>query len=425
MKLESYWLDTSPAFKGGVQGDVSGRADVVVIGGGFTGLSAALALARRKASVVVLEASRVLGEASGRNGGQCNNGLAHDYAGLVQRLGAELARALYLAFNAAVDTVERLIHEEKIACDFARRGKLKLAVKPEHFATFAKAYDRLRVDVDPYITLVPPDGLGAEIGSDVFHGGLVHPASAQLHPGKFGIGLADAAVRKGARIYESAAVTALERLSGSAYRVTSERGTIQAVQVLLATGCTRLGPFPWFRRRIIPVGSFIVVTEPLTPSVLDRVLPTRRGYVTSANIGNYFRATPDSRLLFGGRARFAMSNPRSDQKSGEILRVELGRIFPELRDVRIDYCWGGLVDITADRLPRAGEHAGMFYATGFSGHGVQMSAHMGQIMADVMAGNRDANPLRDLSWPSILGYFGTPWFLPIIGAYYRVQDILH
>ncbi|TAK99116.1 MAG: FAD-binding oxidoreductase [Rhodospirillaceae bacterium] len=425
MKLDSYWLDTTPAFGGGAQGDVSGRADVVVIGGGFTGLSAALALGRRKASVVVLEAGRVLGEASGRNGGQCNNGLAHDYAGLVRSMGAEQARALYLAFNAAVGTVERLVQEEQIACDFARRGKLKLAVKPEHFASFAKAYETLRVDVDPDVRLVPSDRLRTEIGSDIFHGGLVQPASAQLHPGKFGVGLANAAARNGARIYESAAVTGLERVSGSAYRVISERGPIRADQVLVATGCTRQGPFGWFRRRIIPVGSFIVVTEPLTSSVLDRLLPTRRGCVTSANIGNYFRTTPDNRLLFGGRARFAMSNPRSDQKSGEILCAMLGRVFPELRDVRIDYCWGGLVDITADRLPRAGEHEGMFYATGFSGHGVQMSAHMGQMMADVMGGNRDANPLRHLSWPSIFGYFGTPWFLPMVGAYYRLQDILH
>lgn len=425
MKLESYWLDTAPAFDGAAQGPVEGRVDVVVIGGGFTGLSAALALARRKASVVVLEAGRVVGEASGRNGGQCNNGLAHDFAALAASLGKERARDFYRAYSAAVDTVERLIGDEAIDCDFHRNGRIKLAAKPAHFDKLAQACELLRAEVDQNIHLVPPDRMRDEVGSDAFYGGLVQTTSAQMHVGKFGIGMAQAAARYGARIYESAAVTAVERASGTSFRVTSTRGTVNADQVLIATGSTSNGPFGWFQRRLAPVGSFIVVTEPLDRAQLDRLLPTRRSYVTSKNIGNYFRATPDNRLLFGGRARFAMSNPRSDQKSGDILRATLAQVFPELRAVRIDYCWGGLVDMTADRLPRAGEHEGMYYSMGYSGHGVQMSVHMGQVMAEVMGGNADRNPWRQLDWPTIPGHFGKPWFLPLVGAYYRVQDLLH
>jgi glycine/D-amino acid oxidase-like deaminating enzyme len=120
-----------------------------------------------------------------------------------------------------------------------------------------------------------------------------------------------------------------------------------------------------------------------------------------------------------------MSNPRSDKKSGEVLRATLAQLFPELAKVRIDYCWGGSVDMTSDRLPRAGEHEGMFYAMGYSGHGVQMSVHMGQILADMMEGRGDTNPWRDLDWPSIPGHYGRPWFLPVVGAWYRLQDILH
>ena len=166
------------------------------------------------------------------------------------------------------------------------------------------------------------------------------------------------------------------------------------------------------------------MTEPLEQAVLDRLLPARRCYVTSKIIGNYFRTTPDNRLLFGGRARFAMSNPRSDEKSGRILRATLAEVFPELSRIRIDYCWGGLVDMTADRLPRAGEHQGMYYSMGYSGHGVQMSVHMGEVMADVMDGRPEGNPWRQLDWPTIPGHFGKPWFLPLVGAYYRAQDIL-
>lgn len=425
MKLESYWLDTAPAFTRAADGDVHGRADVVVVGGGFTGLSAALALARRKASVIVLEAGRVVGEASGRNGGQCNNGLAHDYAALAQRLGRQSARAFYRAYSLAVDTVERLVREEAIACDFVRKGRIKLAAKPTHYEKLAATYEILRSEVDSDVQLVPRERIRDEVGSDAFHGGLIQTTSAQMHVGKFGVGLAEAAARNGARIYESAAVTALERLPGGTFRVTSTRGVVEANQVLIATGTTTHGPFQWFQHRLAPIGSFIIVTEPLPAAQLARLLPTRRSYVTSKNIGNYFRATPDDRLLFGGRARFAMSNPQSDQKSGRILRATLATMFPELGDVGIDYCWGGLVDMTADRLPRAGEHQGLYFSMGYSGHGVQMSVHMGEVMADVMNGNVERNPWQQLEWPTIPGHFAKPWFLPLVGAYYRVQDILH
>ena len=425
MKFESYWLDTAPTFTSAAQGTAEGRVDVAVIGGGFTGLSAALACARRKASVALLEAGRVIGEASGRNGGQCNSGLAHDFAGLARSIGEDRARAYYQVHREAVDTVERVVREEGIDCAFHRPGRLKLAAKPAHYDDLARACETLRRTVDPEVELVPPERIRTEIASDVFHGGLLQKTSAQLHVGRFGVGLAEAAARQGVRIYEAAAVTKLDRLPDGRYRVTTGSGTVEASQVLIATGASTRGPFGWFRRRIVPVGSFAVVTEALDSGVLNRLVPARRNYVTSRIIGNYFRTTPDQRLLFGGRARFAMSNPRSDEKSGRVLRQGLAAIFPELSDVRIDYCWGGLVDMTADRLPRAGQHDGVYYSMGYSGHGVQMSVLMGQRMAEMMEGRPAANPWRELAWPSIPGHFGKPWFLPLVGAYYRVQDYLH
>lgn len=425
MKAESYWLDTAPAFALGAASPLesAGRVDAAIVGGGFTGLSAALALAKRGASVVVLEAGRVAGEASGRNGGHCNNG-SYDYPAAVARFGQEKAGAMYRDFDAAVDTVERIVREEAIACDFARTGKLKLAAKPQHYASLERIRDAL-APVDEALELIPPERMREELDSDAFHGGLLQKKSAQMHMGKFAAGLAGAATRRGARIYEHATVTGLERLSGRAHRIQTARGAIEAAQVLIATGSSRPGPLAWFRRRIVPVGSFIVATEPLGAAAIDRLLPKRRNYVTTRIIGHYFRATPDERLLFGGRARFAMSSPTSDAKSGVILRKAMEETFPSLKGARIDYCWGGLVDMTVDRLPRAGEHRGLLYSMGYSGHGVQMSVHMGQVMADIIAGRPRASPWLELDWHAIPGHYGDPWFLPLVGAWFRMQDMLH
>jgi glycine/D-amino acid oxidase-like deaminating enzyme len=375
--------------------------------------------------VALFEASRVGAQASGRNGGQCNGGLAHDYGALIASVGLERTRAYHRAYCAAVDTVERYVGEERIDCDFARRGRLKLAAKPQHFGGLARTCELLTNQIDADYQLLTRAQCRDEVGSDAFHGGMLHPPSAQLHPGKLAVGLATAAARHGVRVYEGTPVTGCEPLTGSAHRITTPRGTVDAQQVLVATGSTDTGPFGWFRRRLAPVGSFIVVTEPLAAEQIQHLLPRRRGYVTSRIIGNYFRITPDDRLLWGGRARFAMSNPRSDARSGDVLRESLRQVFPELGAVRLDYCWGGLVDMTQDRFPRAGEHAGLWYAMGYSGHGVQMSVHMGDAMARVMAGDAAANPWRDLSWPAIPGHVGKPWFLPFVGAYYRVKDYLY
>lgn len=425
MKLEPYWLATAPRFSNGVAAPVAGKVDVAIVGGGFTGLSAALALAKSGASVAVLEAGQVIGEASGRNGGHCNNGLAHDLGSIAASLGEERAVALYRAFDSAVDTVEALVASEAIDCGFARTGKIKLAAKPEHFAKLEKSAALLKRTVEPDLIVVPPGEIRREIGSDGFFGGLIFPRSAHMHMGRFGVGLAEAAARRGVAIYENAAVTSLERLRGKAHRVVSSRGVVEAGQVLLATGASRQGPFAWLRRRIVPVGSFIIATEPLSPERAAAIMPTRRTATTTKNIGNYFRLTQDNRLIFGGRARFALSNPKSDAKSGAILEARMLELFPQLSGTRIDYCWGGLVDMTADRLPRAGERDGIFYALGYSGHGTQMSVHMGQAMARVMGGDVSANPLAGLDWPAVPGHFGPPWFLPFVGMYYRYQDWRH
>ncbi|MFC3282311.1 NAD(P)/FAD-dependent oxidoreductase [Litchfieldella rifensis] len=422
MQLKSYWLDTAPAFTGVSKEPVAGKADVVVVGGGLTGSSAALALAKKGARVVLCEAETVGSAASGRNGGMCNNGFAQDYAAMSAKLGVETANRLYRAFDAGVDTVERLVREEGIDCSFARTGKLKLAAKPEHYDKLARTQELLAAQADPDTRMVSRADLPSEVGSQRYYGGMIFEKGAGMHVGRYVTGLAEAAARRGAQIHQHTPVMGLRALPGGGHEVTTPQGRITASQVLLASGTSQVGPLGWIRRRIVPVGAFIIVTEPLPVEVLDRLLPTRRMTVDTKNLVNYCRVTPDNRLLYGGRARFAVSNPKSDAESGAILRKSMVEMFPELADVRIDYCWGGMVDMTRDRLPRAGERNGIFYSMGYSGHGTQMSTYMGTVMAEVMDGRTELNPWKDFDWPAIPGHFGPPWFLPIVGAYFRLKD---
>jgi hypothetical protein len=205
-----------------------------------------------------------------------------------------------------------------------------------------------------------------ELGSDAFHGGVLSPKSAMIHMGRYANGLAEAAHRHGATIWERNPVTARERIANG-WRLTTPTGSLTARQVVLATDAYTTETFGYFRRRMFPIASFIIVTRPLAPAEVAATIPGNRNYTNSLNIANYFRLTPDNRVLFGGRARFsAVSNQKTDTGSGELLRGQMVGMFPQLADVGIDYCWGGLVGCTQDRYPRAGTADGVIYGMGYS-----------------------------------------------------------
>lgn len=423
MKTVSYWLDSAPSLPPSNE-PLPERADVVVIGGGYTGLSTALHLARKGAEVVLLEAETIGWGASGRNGGHCNTGITVDPQTAIDRYGAAKARELYQAALDAVDFVERLVADEGIDCDFRRCGRLGLAYKPAHFESYRARQRLLAEQFGHELELLSRDELGREIGSTMYHGGILDPLSAQLHPGKYVVGLAQAARRAGVELRERTTALAIEREPAGGFRVVTTRGPIRAGQVMVATNGYTDRLHRGLQRRVLPIGSFVVATEPLSAELAQSISPGRRNMVDSKNFSYYFRLTPDNRLIFGGRARFALSNPESDQKSAPILYRGLTQVFPQLEGVKLDYVWGGTVAFTFDRMLHVGEIDGVYYALGYCGHGVQMASYIGQIMAEVMDGRPEVNPWRDIQFLPVPYAIGWKWLLPLAGMYYKALDVV-
>lgn len=422
MKLTSYWLDTATPSGDYRRTPVPEQVDVAVVGAGFTGLSAALEAARQGASVVVLDQHTVGWGASGRNGGMATTGLAIGLGKAIKRYGRDQAFTMFSEYNHAIDTIEDLVKEHSLDCDFHRPGKLTLAMNAKQVGQMRKTQETLADLAGYQVTVVGRDEIHSEIGTDYYAGGMVDPRGAALHVGKFAHGLAGAARHAGAILCENAQAMSLTGLPGRRHAVHTTRGTVRAERVLIATsGYT--GPLtPWLQRRTIPVGSFIVVTEPLPLETAHRILPQHRMASDNKMLTYYFRITPDNRLLFGGRARFALSSPDSDLKSAAILKEAMSTLFPYLSSARIDYTWGGLVDLTMDQMVHAGQRDGVHYSLGYSGHGVQMATYMGKQMALSMLGKPSRNVWEHLPYPPVPGHFGPPWFLPLIGGYARVVD---
>ena len=437
MKEYPYWWDTVPELARPATPPASfaglpARVDVAIVGAGYTGLAAARQCARAGASVVVLEREHVGWGASSRNGGQVLTGMKVDPAALVSRFGETGARRLFDLSLDAIDALERVIADEAIACDYQRTGHLQAAAKPSHFQAFRLEQALLARVFDHRVELVSREGQHAELGTDAYHGLLVDERSGALNPAKYAAGLASAARRAGATIAEH---TAVDRLS----RVVSPTGTgrwtvatssgegkveIDAGDVLIATNGYTNGAAPALRRRFVPIGSYIIATEPLAAADAASLLPRGRMAFDSKNFLYYWRLTADRRLLFGGRAEFARPTPDTTRRAASILREGLARVFPQVASAGIAYGWGGNVAFTRDQMPRAGRLGEAYYAGGYCGHGIAMATCLGTLIARRMAGETIDHPLVDDRFAAIPLYDGRPWFLPLVGAYYRVRDWL-
>jgi len=353
-------------------------ADVCVVGGGYTGLSAALHLAEAGLEVVLVEAQRVGWGASGRNGGQVGSGQRRDQGWLEARLGAERARLLWHLAEEAKALVRELVERHSIACDL-KPGVIHAARRASEVPHYAEEAEKLARDYG-YAAVEPLDrmGIAARVGSDAFHGGLLDRGGMHLHPLNYALGLGRAVAAAGVRIFERSRVEAIEP------EVRSAAGRARAHFTVLAGNGYLGGLVPEVAARVIPINNFIVATAPLGEDGARRLLPFDEAVADSLFVVNYFRLSADRRLLFGGGESYGYRFPRDIAGA---VRPRMLAIFPGLAGTPIDYAWGGTLAITVNRLP-AFQRLGptRFSAAGYSGHGVAMATLAGKLMAEAVQG---------------------------------------
>jgi glycine/D-amino acid oxidase-like deaminating enzyme len=427
LQEHNYWLTTAEFPATDPSRPLPEIVDVAVIGAGFTGLSAARTLAKRGARVAVLEAETTGWGASSRNGGMVLTGMKLGVNQLIAKYGRELTKRMYATSLATIGCVEQVVTEEGVDCDFSRCGHLEVACKQKHFNDYARQAEVIDRDFDHKLRVVPRHELNSEIGSSVYYGGMVDEVSAGLNPARYVAGLARAAVKAGAEIYEHARVRVIERNSRNGelgWWLSTSRGQLWSHEVFVATSGYTGSATPELQKRIIPIGSFIITTEILPAPLARELSPRNRMIYDSKNYLYYYRLTPDGRMLFGGRAAFFPENDQTIRRSAEILRRGMIQVYPQLRDARVEYVWGGTLDFAFDIMPHAGQIDGMYYAVGYAGHGVAMATFQGQKIAEMMAGDQPENPFVGIDFPGApLGlYNGKPWFLPLAGAWYKVLD---
>jgi glycine/D-amino acid oxidase-like deaminating enzyme len=427
LREHNYWLTTAQMPGTDDSRPLPSRVDVAVIGAGFTGLSAARTLAKRGAKVAVFESETIGWGASSRNGGMVLTGMKLGVNQLISMFGRDLTQRMYAASLQTIDCVEQIVREEAIDCEFSRCGHLEVACKQKHFDDYARQVDVIAREFNHQLRVVQRNELNTEIGSNIYYGGMVDEVSAGLNPARYVAGLGRAAIKAGAEIFEHTRVEGLQRESShgeASWKIATSRGPLFAREVFVATSGYTGKATPALQKRIIPIGSFIIATQPLSEALAHELSPRNRMIYDSKNYLYYYRLTPDRRMLFGGRAAFFPETDQTIRRSAEILRRGMIDVYPQLRDAKIEYVWGGTLDFAFDIMPHAGQLDGMYYAVGYAGHGVAMATYQGQKMAELIAGDKPENPFVGIPFPGApLGlYSGKPWFLPLAGMWYKVLD---
>jgi glycine/D-amino acid oxidase-like deaminating enzyme len=421
MKDTPYWWEDAP-LSAAAPPALPARTDVAVIGAGYTGLAAALTLARAGRSVVVLDAGLPGSGASSRNGGMCGDWLKPSLGTLARRYGRERAEALIGEAREAFEFLATFLVEEGIDCDYVRSGGFTGAVTVAAYDALARETEELSRSVGLDADMVSKSEVRSEIGTDLYHGGRVMHRRGGLHPARYYAGLLARVRTAGATVIGDCAVTGLER-NGGGFRLATPQASLEARDVVVATnGYT--GPVtPALRRRVIPVTSYMIATAPLSANLMATLMPKGRMLTDSNRLLCYFRPSPDNtRILFGGRPAYTDIGPAVAARR---LSRHMTRIFPELRDVALSHSWFGYIAYTFDRLPHVGERDGVHYAMGYCGSGVVMATWLGRKAALRLLGRAEGkSAFAELEHPTSPFYHGRPWFLPLVQAWYQGADLI-
>ncbi|MCI9866940.1 FAD-binding oxidoreductase [Rhizobium skierniewicense] len=414
-----WWDEARP--DGAKADDISPTTEVAIIGGGFTGLNAALVLARAGKQVSVYDADAPGWGASSRNGGFLGPGWAfYDSA---MRYGTDMAKRVVEESFQSLQYVKDVIAAEQIDCDLKVVGYFKGAMTPRIYDSLGANLDRISKVMPCDAYLVPRSEQRKEVGSDLYHGGVSMPGYAGLHPAKYVKGLSDAAQRLGVRVFSNARVTDLQQKAGGfAFKVQGR--DVTARQVLIATNGYSGALLPYLKRRIIPVGSGLVATEQLPPELMRTLMPKQQMLAGSQRVVTYYRPSPDgTRIILGGRVLDMSGTVKSNTANAAFVRGLLLKIFPELNAYKISHYWHGQLGFTFDHFPHVDTIKGMYFAGGYNGTGVARSSWLGAKIANTMLGNDEGKTVySDLNFETRPYFNGKPWFLPLAVWYYGMLD---
>ena len=396
------------------------ETDVAIVGSGYTGLCAARVLKKNGASVTVLDRNTIGWGASSRNGGMATPGLKQGIQKIYKMYGSELAHEFWNSSVDAIDLIDAIVNEHSIDCDWERNGHASLATKPSHAPRLKEYGSWLEKEFGHSQRYIPKNQIRDEIGSDAYYGALTDDISGGLHPSKYVFGLATAVANLGVQLCENTEVTKIEKNDSNNFRLISSKGDIIAKKIIIATNGYTNRLVPKLKPLIFPVGSYIVVTETLTKELQNIISPKKRMYYDSKWFLNYFRLTPDGRMLWGGRND--LSTDLDLDESAIILSKELYTIFPDLAGIPITNTWTGKLGITFDLMPHIGQTNGIYYAFGYGGHGLSIATYLGTEIGLLLSGKKDRSPFMEISHQTMFFYRDKPWFIPFAARYFRFLD---
>ncbi|MDF3932486.1 NAD(P)/FAD-dependent oxidoreductase [Pseudomonas citronellolis] len=359
-------------------------ADVCIIGGGFSGLNTAIELAERGLSVVLLEARKLGWGASGRNGGQLIRGVGHGVEQFEPVIGRDGVRQLKLMGLEAVQIVRQRVEKYAIDCDLTW-GYCDLANKASDVEGFREDYEELKgLGYTHELRMVAQDEMRGIVGADCYVGGMVDMGSGHLHPLNLALGEAAAAQSLGVRLFEDSRVTGIDY--GAQVRVRTAGGSVRASTLVIACNAYQNGLNPYLDGKVLPAGSYVIATEPLPADLARELLPQNMAVCDQRVALDYYRLSADNRLLFGGACHYSGRDPAD---IAAYMRPKMLKVFPHLADARIDFQWGGMIGIGANRLPQIGRlpgHANVYFAQAYAGHGVNATHLAGKLLAEAIAG---------------------------------------